>query len=120
MIEKKTIKIPTQIKLKTEFFDGFGMAELIKTITVGSVFSIIAYCIYLITKSTLTSMFVVICSITISVVFLVKGRNNFSMQDAIANIIKFTLIQKEYKYVRGNYDKKEVSLRKNAVNRKNP
>ena len=27
---KKTVKIPSQIKLQTEFFEGYGMAELIK------------------------------------------------------------------------------------------
>ena len=31
---KKTVKIPSQIKLQTEFFEGYGMAELIKSIIV--------------------------------------------------------------------------------------
>ena len=31
---KKTIKIPSQIKLQTEFFEGYGMTELIKSIIV--------------------------------------------------------------------------------------
>ena len=29
---KKQVKIPRQIRLKTEFFVGFGMEELIKTL----------------------------------------------------------------------------------------
>ena len=41
----------------------------------------------------------VIGSITMSVVFLVKGQNNFSMLDSVINIIKFILVQKEYKYI---------------------
>ena len=118
MTDKKTIKIPTQIKLKTEFFDGYGMAELIKTIITGIVAGIIAYFIYLFTGNSLVAMFFVIGSITMSVVFLVKGHNNFSMLDSVINIIKFILIQKEYRFERGDY-KKELSLRKNAEIRKN-
>ena len=34
---KKMIKIPTQIRLKTEFFEGYGIEELVKTIVVFSV-----------------------------------------------------------------------------------
>ena len=54
---KKTVKIPSQIKLQTEFFEGYGMAELIKSIIALAISSIIAYCIYKITKTTLLSTF---------------------------------------------------------------
>ena len=40
---KKTVKIPSQIKLQTEFFEGYGMAELIKSIIVLDISIIIAY-----------------------------------------------------------------------------
>ena len=48
---KKLIKIPTQIKLKVEFFEGFGMEELIKTIIVLGISSVVGYILYLITKT---------------------------------------------------------------------
>ena len=48
---KKTVKIPSQIKLQTEFFEGYGMAELIKSIIALAISSIIAYCIYKIRAS---------------------------------------------------------------------
>ena len=54
---KKTIKIPSQIKLQTEFFEGYGMTELIKSIIVLVISSIIAYCIYKITRTTLLATF---------------------------------------------------------------
>ena len=66
---KKTVKIPSQIKLQTEFFEGYGMAELIKSIIALAISSIIAYCIYKITKTTLLATFLVIGSTAISVVF---------------------------------------------------
>ncbi len=108
MVDKKTIKIPTDIKLKTEFFEGYGMSELIKTIIVGVIASIIAYIFYLISHQTLISTFIVLGAIVISVIALIKGRNNFSMVDSLKNIIKFSLIQKEYKYTRGDFNNKHT------------
>lgn len=98
MVDKKTIKISTEIKLKTEFFDGYGMQELIKTIIVGVVASIIAYIVYLFTHQTLFSTFFVLGAIIVSVIVLIKVQNNFSMLDSIKNVIKFNLMQKEYRY----------------------
>ena len=48
--KKKMIKIPRQIRLKTEFFVGFGMEELIKTIIVGAIAGVIAFIYYKITE----------------------------------------------------------------------
>ena len=53
MESKRLLKIPSQIRLKTEFFEGFGTQELIKTIICGVVASVIAYIIYLIFKQAL-------------------------------------------------------------------
>ena len=105
MVDKKTIKIPTEIKLKTELFDGYGMQELIKTIIVGAIASVISYIIFLFTHQTLYSTFLVLGVIVVTVISLIKGQNNFSMVDSIKNIIKFDIMQKEYKYSRGNYNK---------------
>ena len=104
--DRKTIKIPTEIKLKTEFFDGYGMQELVKTIIVGAIASIIAYIVYLFTHQTLFSTFFVLGAIVVSVVALIKGNNNFSMVDSIKNLIKFIIMQKEYKYERGDFNTK--------------
>ncbi len=106
MQDRKTIKIPTEIKLKTEFFDGYGMQELVKTIIVGAVASIVAYIVYLFTHQTLFSTFFVLGAIVVSVVALIKGNNNFSMVDSIKNLIKFIIMQKEYKYERGDFNTK--------------
>ena len=113
MTDKKMIKIPTEIKLKTEFFDGYGMQELIKTVIVGAIASVIAYIAYLFTHQALFSTFFVLGVIVVSVITLIKGQNNFSMLDSIVNIIKFSFIQKEYKYVRGDFNKKHININKN-------
>lgn len=104
---KKTVKIPSQIKLQTEFFEGYGMAELIKSIIALAISSIIAYCIYKITKTTLLATFLVIGSTAISVVFVTKNRSGFSLMDNIKNIVKYELMQKGYKYERGKFNKRE-------------
>lgn len=103
------INIPTQIQLKTEFFEGYGVEELIKTIIVLGVSSVIAYIIYLFIRITLVSTLFVIGSVVIAVVFLTKNRNNFSMADSIKNIIKYELMQKRYEYERGNFNKTETT-----------
>ncbi len=108
-MSKKMIKIPSQIRLKTEFFEGYGIEELVKTIIVLCIAVVIGYIIYLFTKVTLISTFFVIGSVVIAVVFLTKNRSNFSMADNIKNIVKYELMQKRYKYERGNFNKTETT-----------
>ena len=98
--KKKMIKSPRQIRLKTEFFVGFGMEELIKTIIVGAIAGVIAFIYYKITNKTIIATLVVIGAIVISVISLIKGNNNFSMVDTIKNIVKFKMTQKDYRYKR--------------------
>lgn len=97
---KKQVKIPRQIRLKTEFFIGFGMEELIKTIIIGAIAGVIAYIVYKITGQTIISTLLIIGAIAISVISLIKGNNNFSMVDIIKNYLKFKFMQKDYKYER--------------------
>ena len=98
--KKKMIKIPRQIRLKTEFLVGFGMDELIKTIIVGVIAGIIAFIYHKITNQTIIATLIVIGAIVISVISLIKGNNNFSMVDTIKNIVKFKVMQKDYRYKR--------------------
>ncbi len=102
---KKSVKIPSQIRLQTEFFEGYGMEELIKTIIVLAISGVIAFFVNKITHSTLIATFLVIGSTVIAVVFLTKNRSGFSMLDNIKNIAKYELMQKGYKYERGNFNK---------------
>lgn len=96
--DKVQVKIPRQIRLKTEFFIGFGMEELIKTLIVGAVAGAIAYILYKITNQTILATLLVIGAIVVAVISLVKGNNNFSMIDMIKNIVKYETMQKEYRY----------------------
>lgn len=107
-MDKKTIKIPTEIKLKTEFFDGYGMSELIRTIIVGAISSITAYVINIFTHQKLLSTFFVLGSIVVSVVALTKGQNNFSMVDMIKNIVRYNFMQRDYKYRRRDFYNKYI------------
>ena len=77
MESKRLLKIPSQIRLKTEFFEGFSTQELIKTIICGVIASVIAYIIYLIFKQALTSTLIVIGTIVISVIFFTKNSGLF-------------------------------------------
>lgn len=108
MNDRKMIKIPTEIKLRTEFFEGFGMQELIRTIIVGAITSVIAYLINLLIHQTLFSTFFVIGIIVLTIISLIKGQNNFSMMDSIKNFIRFLLMQSEYKFVGGDFNNKNT------------
>lgn len=107
--DKVQVKIPRQIRLKTEFFVGFGMEELIKTLIIGVIAGVIAYIVYKITNQTIISTLLVICAIVVAVISLVKGNNNFSMADMIKNIVKYEFMQKEYRYERGDFNNKTIS-----------
>lgn len=98
------LKMPRQIRLKTEFIEGFGTLELIKTIISGAISGVIAYIIYLIFNQPLISTLIVIGSLVISFIAFTKNRNNFSMADSIVNILKYQTMQKGYKYMRGDFD----------------
>ena len=73
--------IPRQIRLKTEFFVGVGMDELIKTIIVEVIAGVIAFIYYKITNQTIIATLIVIGAIVISVISIIKWNNNFSMVD---------------------------------------
>mgnify|MGYP003366917018 CR=1 FL=1 len=111
---KKQVKIPRQVRLEAEFFVGFGMEELIKTLIVGAVVGVIAYLFYLFTRQTIIATLLVIGAISISVIALIKGGNNFSMLDMIKNIVKYEFMQKEYRYERGDFNTKAISKRKDT------
>ena len=111
---KKQVKIPRQVRLEAEFFVGFGMEELIKTLIVGAVVGVIAYLFYLFTRQTIIATLLVIGAISISVIALIKGDNNFSMLDMIKNIVKYEFMQKEYRYERGDFNTKAISKRKDT------
>lgn len=114
MENKKQVKIPRQIRLKTEFFVGFGMEELIKTLIIGAIAGIIAYIFYKYTGQTIVASLIVIGTIVVTVISLIKGNNNFSMADTIKNIIKYNFMQKEYRYERGDFYNKAISKKKNT------
>lgn len=105
---KRQVKIPRQIRLKTEFFVGFGMEELIKTLIIGAIAGGISYILYKITNQTIIATLLVIGAIVVSVVALIKGNNNFSMVDTLKNIIKFETMQKDYRYERGDFNNKTI------------
>ncbi|MBO5005232.1 MAG: PrgI family protein [Clostridia bacterium] len=109
MNEKKTVKIPRQIRLKTEFFIGFGMEELIKTLITGAISGIIAYIFYKVTGQTIIATLIVIGALVVAVISLIKGNNNFSMVDTIKNIIKYQIMQKDFRYERGDFNNKVIS-----------
>lgn len=104
MEDKKMLRIPKTIKTKTEFFVGYGIGELIKTLIITGITIAVAYIVYLIRQDTIVPVLMVIASATVSVVLFTKNSINFSLFDYIKNILKFQFSQKKYKYRKGGND----------------
>ena len=92
--------IPVKIKTRFEFFDGFGLSELIPTIIVAVISTIIASIIHGITGGAATSILIVLISVAATAISLAKGANNLSVIEQIRQFIRFSRGQKIYRYRR--------------------
>lgn len=93
-----SLYIPANVKTRTEFFPGYGMAELMKSFMVAAVAGVTALFIYSANKSTTFAIVFLLASVAASVAVLVKDQNNQSVVDQIGHIIRFSQAQKKYPY----------------------
>jgi len=99
MENNTNLYIPVKIKTRFEFFDGFGLSELIPTIIVAVISAIAASVIHGITGgSASTPILIVLISTAATAISLAKGTNNLSVIDQIRQFIQFSRRQKIYKY----------------------
>lgn len=91
--------IPVKIKTRFEFFDGFGISELIPTIIAAIISVIVASIVHGITGGGATMpILIVLISVAATAISLAKGVNNLSVIDQIRQFIRFSRGQKIYKY----------------------
>ena len=101
MEHNTNLYIPVKIKTRFEFFDGFGLSELIPTIIVAIISAVVASVIHGITGGgAATPILIVLISIAATAIALAKGVNNLSVIDQIRQFIRFSRRQKIYKYRR--------------------
>jgi hypothetical protein len=95
---KTSLYIPANIRPRLEFFDGFGVAELIATIMAALVSGFFAFIIYALTGSLISAVLCVLVTVTASVMAQIKDASNQSVIDQIKYVLRFLLGQKAYPY----------------------
>jgi hypothetical protein len=98
MENNTNLYIPVKIKTRFEFFDGFGISELIPTIFVAVISAAVAFIVHGITGGATTPILIVLISVAATAVSLAKGVNNLLVIDQIGQFIRFSRGQKIYKY----------------------
>lgn len=96
---EKFLYIPTNIKTRIEFFEGYGLAEFSLTLIIIVISTIISMTIYNINHNTIFSVFIVLISTSITIAITIKDHNNQSILDFIIHLIQFCSEQKKYRYV---------------------
>lgn len=98
MEKRESLYIPTGIKEKNEYWEGFGSQEL------KVAFKIIVFMaganifLNIFIRSAIFLVFGILISIVIGLILPTKGNTNLSVVDQVKNMIDFSKSQKDYDY----------------------
>ena len=98
-MERITLYIPSNIKTRQEYFEGYGQSELYKTIVTAAICGISCAVLYGFTRSMAMCIVIFLSSIAASVMFVTKDRNNLSVLDQVIHMARFNRAQQKYKYI---------------------
>ena len=90
--------VPTNVKTRLEFFNGFGVSELITTITVAIVIFPISFIVYKLKGEFLIPIIIEFLAIAGTVIMTSKDSNNLSVVTQIKYMIEFSKMQKKFDY----------------------
>ncbi len=94
----EVLYIPSNIKTRLEFFEGYGTFELIITLISAVISSLIAIIIYNRTENTTLAVLFALIMVALTITVIIKDRNNQSIMGFILNFFKFLFSQKKYIY----------------------
>jgi hypothetical protein len=98
--QRETLYIPTNIKTRREFFNGFGFIEASQTFAAAVISLIIGLVFYAKNQNVSQTVLIVVITIAAAVVCVSKDRNNQSVLDYALNMVRFSREQKKYPYFR--------------------
>ena len=98
METNNNLYIPVNIKTHFEFFDGFGVAELIPTALAALLSGALAFAIHAATGGAFLPALLVMTTLAGSVMLLAKGEGNQSALDQIRYVVRFAGDQQAYRY----------------------
>jgi hypothetical protein len=96
--QSSSLYIPVNIKTRFEFFDGYGVKELIPTIIAALTSGFFAFILHAVAGGTMLPVLAVLVTIAASVMALAKGDNNMSVVDQTKCVLRFSREQKKYPY----------------------
>lgn len=94
----ESLYIPVNIKTRMEFFDGYGAAELGKSIFVAAIALIAAFFIYSLTANTAVCVMIFLIAVAASVMAQTKDQNGLSVIDNVRFIVRFMNGQRKFDY----------------------
>ena len=97
--EKIKLYIPSNVKVRMEFFKGYGVKELVATITVAICLipvSIIAY--FCGNKSYLIPVIIEMIGVLTTVIATTKDENNLCVVNQVKFLIDFLKMQNNFEY----------------------
>ncbi len=94
----ESLYIPVNIKTRFEFFDGYGISELIYTAISTLVSGIIAFTIHSTTGNTTLAVLIVLITIATSIGALAKDHSNQSVLDQLRFMMRFMRKQRKFQY----------------------
>jgi len=97
-MEQTNLYIPVNIKTRFEFFDGYGISELLPTIAAALASGVVAFIVHAATGGAILSVLLVLVTVAASVMALSKGENNTSVVDQTKCVLRFLREQRKYPY----------------------
>lgn len=91
--------IPSNVKTRSEIFEGFGKAEILQTLIATVFIVLVAFLIFSINHSVSFLVVFILVGIAGSVMCVTKDKNNQSVIDQLKNMIRFAREQQKYKYI---------------------
>ncbi len=93
-----SLYIPVNIKTRFEFFDGYGIKELLCTAITTAISGTIAIALNTVTGNTALCVLIVLITVATSVMALSKDQSNQSIVDQIRFMYRFLRTQRKFKY----------------------
>lgn len=98
--ESKALYMPSGLKIKKEYFQGFGKEEMIPTIISAFIFLIVDSVLWMTGIHNITVMMAVpLLGVTAVAFMQIKGELNLSPVDIVKLEIRFAKSQKYYPYI---------------------
>lgn len=90
--------VPTNVKTRLEFFNGFGVSELIATVIVAGICLPFSFIIYKIKGSYIVPVILEFLAVAATIMMTTKDANNLCVVTQIKFMLDFSKIQKKFDY----------------------